>query len=424
MKVLRKMQAGKRLFVLFLGILFCGVAGGQGRTFNEGYDDYGPYHYRTQAEWKQIREEVFGRYGLEDSLRLSTLGRVLPNVICPWWLEDLYRPEVIRGRLKRFGYVGYVLDPLTGLPELTNSWDKTVLTDSVWRDVPVDLVVYCRGTDAFDVFLRSDSSWMNFIRKVFDPATGMINKFHNGCRPAGLHFYLPDFSFREKRRFMRFVRSVSMVIDHFCIEGERLYKGEKCRLTFTFAPEAREELDFLSGVMDLSDEVNIAVYDEYGLPVSPVLRYTVTNDPASLLSRVFNQFYLFSFRMPDDVVETGCCSDLHKLARAEYSEHNWRMYLLLDIVLLAGLTALMWLYFLYSPFYMLVERNRFLVFPVLITLMTEMVIVFFYMTEALSPQLLFFDLNEGTHLYLLALPLVFIGGYLILRMSGKKERLP
>lgn len=414
----------KYFLFICLGLLLEGRVNGQVRTFTEGYDDYAPYHYRTPAEWKRIREDVFGRSGLEDSLRLNTLGRVLPHVICPWWAEDLYRGEIVKGRIERFGYAGYVLDPLTGLPALTNSWNEKELPDSSWMELPLDLVVYCRGADAFDCFLRSDSARLAFIRAVFDPVGGMLGKLHYGRRPAGLHFYLPDFSFREKRAFMQFVRSVSMVIDHYCVDGERLYAGEKCRLTFTFAPEARRELDFLSGVMSLADEVDLAAYDEYGLPVSPVSRYTSVNDPAPLLSRVFNQFYLFSFGMPDEVVETDCCNDLHRLVKAEYSEQNWRMYLLLDFVLLLGLGLLIAAYCLYSPFYMLAERYRFLIFPVTVTWVTEIVIVFFYMTEALSPQELFFSLEDGTHLYLLALPLVFIGMYVVLRMVAGEERLP
>lgn len=424
MKVLKKMGPSKCPFVLVLLVWLGGMVNGQGRTFTEGYDDYGPYHYRTQAEWKQIRERVFGRGGEEDSLRLNTLGRVLSNVICPWWAEDLYRPEVVRGRMRRLGYVGYVLNPLTGLPSLTNSWNEAILLDSTWMDIPVDLVVYCRGSAAFDYFLKTDSARLNFLRKVFDYKNGMINRLHGGKRVAGIHFYLPDFSFREKRAFMQFVRSVSMVIDHYCVDGIRPYEGEKCRLTFTFSPEARDELDFLSGVMGLADEVNLAGYDEYGIPCMPIVRYTHENDPTPVLRRVVNQFYLFSFRTEGRTVEEGCCRDLEVLARAEYSEHNWRFYFLVDVGLLLCLLVLIAAYFLYSPFYMLADRFRSLVVPVVITFVTEMGIVFLYMVEALSGDRLFFDLDEDTHLWLLALPLVFILLYVVLNMSGRRQQLP
>lgn len=91
------------IFVLFLLLLTGGVSSGQGRTFTDGYDDYSPYYYRTREEWKLIRERVFECQGEKDSLRLNTLGRVLPNVICPWWAEDLYCPEVLKGRVLRLG---------------------------------------------------------------------------------------------------------------------------------------------------------------------------------------------------------------------------------------------------------------------------------------------------------------------------------
>lgn len=94
---------------------------------------------------------------------------------------------------------------------------------------------------------------------------------------------------------MRFVCAVSMVIDHYCRNEERPYAGDKCWLTFTFSPSARNELDYLSGVLGLADEIHFVTYDEYGLPVATPEVYTYRNDPTSVLYRVYNQFYLFSF---------------------------------------------------------------------------------------------------------------------------------
>lgn len=412
--------------VCLAGIL--GLCGGkaqaQDRSFNAGYDDYGPYGYRTFQEWRSIREIMFRRTGLEDTLRLRTLGKSVDLFICPWWLEDLYRPDVIRAKFRRLGYPGYVLNPLSGLPSLTNSWNAAVLTDSAWADVPVDLVVYCRGADAFDYFLRSDSSRMNFLRAVFDPDRGLVNTLHAGRRPAGVHFYLPDFSFREKRAFMQFVRSVSMVIDNFCIEGIRPYEGDHCRLTFTFSSGAKEHLNYLSGVIAMADEVHFADYDEYGFPLRQPEVYTRHNDPTPLLYQVLDQFYLFSLHGSVEAVENGCCSDLQLLAQAEYSVYHWRWYFLLDVLLTLAVIVLVVLYNFCSPFYMLAGHYRWLVAPVMITLVTEILIVCLYMVEALSKTQLFFDMSRNTHLFLLALPVLFILIYMALKISGGHKQLP
>lgn len=413
-----------KIFYLF-GVL-CLLSGwgwAQGCSFNDGYDDYGPYYYRSPKEWKRIREKVFGWWDAADSLRVRTVGQKFTNVICPWWVEDLYRPEVIRGQLQRIGYVGYVLNPLTGLPLLTNSWNEPELLDSAWQDVPLDLVVYCRGADAFDYFLLCDSARLNFLRTVFDPEKGLINRRHAGRRPAGLHFYLPDYSFREKRAFMQFVRSVSMVIDNYCRDGIKPYEEENCWLTFTFSPAVREELSFLSGVMELSDEVHLAAYDEYGLPVASPEVYTYRNDPTPVLRRMFNQFYLFSF-FSDVLPDSECCDDFSRLAGAAYSEHNWRGYLLLDVLLLAVLLVLILLYHLSSPFFIWVDRHRSYVVPVVITFVTEIVIVFLFMVEALSPNEMFLNLDDNTHWYLLMLPLLFISLHVGLKILGGKNEMP
>lgn len=421
------MKNKKKSWRIFCLLVIFGMAGldavAQDRSFNDGYDGYGPYGYRTAEEWQYIREVTFRRRGLEDSLKVTTFRRTFENVICPWWMEDLYSPEVIRGQIRRLGYVGYVLNPLTGLPLLTNSWRDSVLLDGAWADIPLDLVVYCRGGAAFDYFLKSDSSRMNFIRAVFDPQTGLINQLHSGRRAAGLHFYLPDFSFREKRAFMQFVRSVSMVIDHYCKDNIRPYAGDKCWLTFTFAPTATRELNYLSGIIGLVDEVQFTAYNEFGFPVAAPQVYTYRNDPTPVLHQSFDQLYLFSFRQLADV-ENGCYDDLQLLAHAEYSGHHWRIYFLSDVVLFLVLIALVILYNLSSPFYMLVGRFKWLIAPVIITLITEIMIIFLYMIEALSNVQLFFDLDWSTHLYLLVLPVLFILIYLGLKMSGRNKQLP
>lgn len=413
------------ILLVVLMMLGTGKLNGQlsGWSFDKAYATYRQYYYQPLDKWRSIREGTFSRTGLEDSLRQYTRGKVYKDVICPWWVEDLYRPDVIQARFQRIGYVGYVLDPLTGSPLLTNSWNDSTLFGAAWQNIPVDLVVYCNGADAFDYFLKCDSARLTFLKTVFDPEDGLINKRHFGRRPAGLHFYLPNFSFREKKAFMRFVCAVSMVIDHYCRNEERPYAGDKCWLTFTFSPSARNELDYLSGVLGLADEIHFVTYDEYGLPVATPEVYTYRNDPTSVLYRVYNQFYLFSF-FSDVVSDTECCSDIARLSQASYSEHNWKFYLLLDFALVLALIISVLAYNLYSPFYMLVERYRSFIIPVLITLVTEIIIVFLYMVEALSPNELLFSLDEGTHLYLLALPLLFIVLHIGLKMLGGRRELP
>lgn len=95
-----------------------------------------------------------------------------------------------------------------------------------------------------------------------------------------------------------------------------------------------------------------------------------------------------------------------------------------DVVLFLVLIALVILYNLSSPFYMLVGRFKWLIAPVIITLITEIMIIFLYMIEALSNVQLFFDLDWSTHLYLLVLPVLFILIYLGLKMSGRNKQLP
>lgn len=415
----------KKVILIFLFVISSVVTlFAQPRSFSSAYDEYIPYCYRSPSGWKWIREHDFDRRNMQDSLRKYTSGATFHTLICPWWLEDLYHPDNVAGRCKRIGYVGYVLNPLTGKPFLTNGWNDPGLLDSAFQDIPLDLVVYCRGGEAFDYFLESEEAQLNFLHTVFDPGTGMINKLHHGRRPGGIHFYLPDLSFRRKYAFVQFIRAVSMVIDHYCVDGVRPYENEKCMLYCTFDTTARKELPYLSVIMELADTVFLGTYNEYGVPGQSTVAFDYKNNPSPVVLQVYNFLLLFSLRLSDVDVEKGCCGDIDQLAKSDYYDENWRVYFLADIGLVLLLVVLVVLYMTHSPFYMFAYRYRAYIIPVIITIITEILIVFLYMAEALSLQEVFFSLEDNTHLYLLALPLLFILIHIAFKTLGKQERLP
>lgn len=400
-----------------------------GRPFGQGYDEFWPYGYQPMGRWELVRDTYCGDRGFRDSLLLSLNERKRSYLICPWWLEDLYTDPVVAGCCRNgFGYVGYVLDPVSGKPALTNEWrnrmEQCLLNDSAYRDVPVDLVVLCRDGQAFDQFLCSQQARLNFLHQVFDWPNGAINQLHGDKRPRGIHFYLPEVTFREKRAFMQFVKSVSMVIDSLQVEdGVRPYTGDRCMLYITFATEARRELNFLSGVAVFVDEIYFADYNEYGVVETPYYVLNTKNDPTQLMVKLFNQFYLFHPWHRAQSGENGN-REIDYLAQADYDNFQWVTYFYLEIALLLSCLLLIVLYNFYSPFYMLVDRNRYWVAPVLITLVSEVVILFLYILEALSKDDILFSMTDSRHLWLLAFPIVLVGLYILFRLLNQRRVVP
>ena len=293
----------------------------------------------------------------------------------------------------------------------------------MYRNIPYDLVVYCRTGESFDRFLLSERARLNFLQKVFEWPDGLINRKHLNKKPRGINLFLPDLSFREKRAFTQFMKSVSMVIDSLCTGGVYPYAGKNCMLYITLPTQGLEEMNFLSGITKFVDNIYFADYNEYGVAVATAGTLTSSNDPTQLTVKLFNEFYLFNLSNKSRAGE-GCCNDIVALAQADYDIFQWKKYFYLDIVLGFTLLALVILYNLHSPFYILVDRNRWLIAPVIITLVTEIIIVFLYMLEAISKDILLFDMNGTGHYWLLALPLVFILLNVLLRLVNQRKIIP
>lgn len=419
----------KRIFLLgVLVIFFTHSASGRNTGFNKGYDKYGCYYYQPVGKWEEVRRVNYGERACYDSLLLRLKVKPVPYVICPWWYEDVYRqlPEPVAKRIGRIGYVGYVLNPATGGPWLSNAWNNTdcVLNDSVWQRVPFDLVVYCRSAEDLDRFLLSSEARHTFLQAVFSPATGAINRQHHGQKPTGIHFYLPEVSFREKRSLLRFIQSVSIVMDAYEVNGNRMYEGDKCSLTITFSPEARQEMNYVSGILEYADAVYFARYDAWGVPDGRVEKVDRFSDPTSVLYRIRNQLYLLRWDVLQQNVYENGSADFSVLMKAGYTDSDWLIYFYIGLVMVSVFLLSVVLYYVSSHFYMFVHRLRVYIFPIVIVFITEIFILFLLMIESFSryPLLLNMDSSES---YLLPLfPLTFVFIYMAFRSFYHTEKLP
>lgn len=416
------------ILCLLLSQFAAGRAQEQSRSFNDGYDDYGYYYYQPVWRWDAIRRTEYGRVLHPDTLAQKLHQQRPPYVICPWWYEDLYSrlPSDSIACIKRMGYVGYVLNPSTGGQLLANEWNNSncVLDDTAYHSMPFDLVVYCRSGKDFDKFLGSERACLRFLQTVFTPVDGAVNRMHHGQRPAGIHFYLPEITFQEKRELIRFVKSVSMVIDAYEVNGVRPYENDKCLLTITFSPEAESEMNFISGLLEFTDAVYFARYNEYGFLEAPSRRVDRFSDPTSLFIRMRNQFYLLHLGVPEKHILEQGSSDFAELMQADYADYDWLIYFYIDVALIFILLLLILLYNIFSAFYIWVNGWREYIFPVMITLITEILILLLFMIESFSRYPLLFRMDTCEHYFLLALPLVFILVNILFKTLARDDKLP
>jgi len=343
--------------------------------------------------------------------------------IIPYWMTDVYLalPQEKAGRMKRFGYPGYIINPLSGGVELSNNWSSPNVMDfAPYAGINYDLVAYCGDAHSTNTFLSNADAQLQFIYTVFEPATGMINRNGFDRKPAGLNVYFPEFDFKEKRGFTQFIKSLSLVMDSLVVDSTKKYANLDLSITFPSSAN-KEHSDFISGLHCFVDTVYYADFDEYGL----ARRIQYGDDNSSILSRFVNPFYLF--RIPYKKIHSGVNDDdLLELATCDYDAGMWGLFFVIDIILILIVLTLIFLRYT-SP-----EMNRYMeMYPtgvtlLFITLIMEICVFFYFTIEALSPQVIFFDIgvSDRDYLSLIGLPILPIILYFLFKYLYKEQPIP
>lgn len=354
--------------------------------------------------------------------------------LIPYWMTDVFMalPEKSSSRrIRRFGYPGYVINPVSGMPELNNNWELYNLMDaSPYKEKGFDLLAYCGDAASTNRFLTNPEACRRFIYTLFSYPWGMINRLPADTastlrQPQGLNLYLPAFDFSEKRALTQLVKSLSLVIDSFSVAGKGHVYGN-LDLLLTFPKRAASDYaGFISGLQCFVDTVYFADFDAYGM-AKEILTMDRPVDSISLAARISNPFYLF--RIPYTRIQPGVNDgDIWQLSECDYATGQWGLFFCIDLGLIVLLFVLAVMRYTSTTFHRYVEQYRTFVTLLFITLAMECIVFFFFMIEALSPQVIFFDLSGGrmTYLVLIALPVLPIAAYIIaLNMNRRRERLP
>ncbi len=368
---------------------------------------------------------VFKEDGLADEAGLlAERVRQLKNsayTIVPYWAEDTYLklPDSVARKINRLEYLGCSMDPSSGAMSILDNWQaKACIADySPYTRKPFDLLVLFRGAETTRRFLASEETQLQFIRSLLEPGKGIMLRDLSLRQPNGLNLYFPDYDFKHKRGLVQFCKSLSFVIDSFCVDGKKVYGDYD--LTLTFPIKAREEMGFLSILLKykIVDRLCFIDYDEWGIPLGSwsepdnpergevkMMVYEGDYD-SSLFDNLWNSLaYLIDPYPFDNEPVRGCSDDIEQLANAQFTAPVLLYLMAAFIILAAGLAAMIVLYLTYSKFYIYVQRKQRYMRPVLLTWISEILLVLYLITNVASTRETY---DIWTQLVILFLPLLF-----------------
>lgn len=351
----------------------------------------------------------------------------LAYAMIPYWMTDVYLqvPTSVSSRMKRFGYPGYIINPVNGASELMNSWNMPNVMDyAPYKDIPFDLVAYSGDAISTNRFLSNREAQRRFIYNVFNYPNGMLNRKGSAHKPNGLNLYMPAFDFSEKRALTQLVKSISLVIDSLNVsDSVHIYENIDFSLTFG-RKTAREHSGFISGLQCFVDTVYFADFDSLGL-APEVIYNNGSIDTSNVITRIINPFYLF--RIPFKTIQPGVNDgDIRQLMDCDYASGQWGLFFCIDLCLVLLLIALLVLRYTSVEYNIYISKFSTFIVLLTITLLMEFGVFFFFMIEALSPQVIYFDLETGslTYLTLIALPVLPILLYFVILQLNKREPIP
>lgn len=395
------------------------------RSFYCYFDHRKPEEVQADKAAGNCVAPVFKEDGLRDEAAVlaERVGSQKNNAftIVPYWAADTYLKleDSIARKIHRVEYLGCAMDPSNGAMAILDNWQtKACVADYPPFDhKPFDLMVLFRGAETTDRLLASKDDQLQFIKSLLEPGKGMMLRDLSLRKPNGVNLYFPDYRFQRKRDLVQFCKSISFVIDSFCVNGEKLYSEYDLTLTFPIA--ARQHMGFLSILLKyrIVDRLCFVDYDEWGTPI------TTWSDPAnpeggvlkmviyegdydsSLFDNLWNSlFYLLEPFPFDDELFAGCSDDIEELANAQFTAPVLLYLMATFLILTLGLLAVIGFYLTNSKFYIYVRHQQRYMMPVLLTWVSEILLVLYLITNVVSTRETY---NIWTQLFILFLPFVF-----------------
>ncbi|GEM_PF-3885313 len=397
-------------------------------TFLKAYDRYIPYGYRSSKEWVRIRSKFSQRYNeIYTYSNQVNSKRKYDYMIYPFWMgasyKDVFNKKV--NNINRFGYIGYIVNPYSGNASQTNDWDDINIIDSKsMKHISADLLVFCRGREAVDILLKSDSSQIRCIENIFAMMKRDDMRKESGRRqrlrnPNGINIYFPDYSFNKRRAFVQFIKSISLVNSNLANRT----KQNEYNLYITLPERAKAETPFLSCILQYADSIYFADYNQFGFSKSKIGIFSKSTDTTMIFRRVYNQFLMSRFTL-GDYNEKEKDSLIGTIIKRGDPDNIWEYYMFAILIIIVGLLISPIFYYRVCSFQTIVKRHSLGVMIFLFMLILEILILSMFMIAEMSKELIFINTDNSSSIYLLILPVALAAIYPLVKISRKQIQRP
>ena len=298
----------------------------------------------------------------------------------------------------------------------TSEWEELRDKDIIRRELLFHFEDNAEMTDAF----------LNDKIQIRKTISYMFSAMANSEGIAGINLFFPNYTFKEKRAMVQFVKSIRILMD-----ASQDFKPGKIRLNITFLDKGHHiDKNFSYCLLQEVSEVlyvNSSNIKNNNYTIGE--RLTLDNiKNISFFPQLKSHFYIaryypyrFDFRTLD--ITNFSESYIAKIIEADYPENRWEMYLFILIIFIIAILALIVLYYTYIPFSALINNNIESVLLISIVLILEIValIVSTFRNMCYTDTFAFMKENPVA---IFTLPLIMILVVPFLNVLAKKRRIP
>jgi hypothetical protein len=305
--------------------------------------------------------------------------------------------------------------------------EEATASDIVDRKQSVrnEILFTCKGADDTDHFLRNPVAITRVILGMF--TFMQEQESFESTKIKGINLYFPDFTFRDKRAMLQFVKSVRIIMDaSYC------FKPPKTRLNVTFLTlKGTKDLDkaFLYALMQEATEV-ICLHEDFidscyvnGNSITSLKELDV-----NLIDQIVSHYYIARYYTgPIDISKSNliCFSKqvIGPYLQADYSENTWEIFLLLLLLTVFLIILVVVLY--YTCLSVSTFMNKYIESVVLVSVMLLLELLALAITtfQHMSEDDNFSQLQKHP-LLLFSLPFVIVLVIPMLKGISKKRRIP
>lgn len=318
---------------------------------------------------------------------------------------------------KRLVIREYSFDPKSNFTRMRLTQLPALYSRSL-DSLALDVMFCCRGDENTDLFLKSPHYMNSCMVELFSAIH--YSQYRN---IRGINLYFPDYSFKEKRAMVQFIKSVSLVVD-----SSRMKEIRDLRLYATFdRSTGLENRNYLCSLTQLVDSVLLLDEDEIGQPFPPMMVLNKANaDSLSTLFKIMNQFYLARYSTGTFPVTSATQfrpEDIRAIMNSDYPDNRWETYMFILIGLVILVLILIVFYWSFPTFSYYINKNIDLMLSVLIMVVLEFYLLLFTMFAAMSKDDVFtFNGINGNNI--LFIPLLLVVIIPLIKVLGKKRNLP